>query len=251
MGGTGSFSVRDGARRYAGLMTNWERIGVFDLETTGLDVTRERVVTAFVGVLDANGDVIESNSWVANPGVPIPDRAAEVHGYTTERVQAEGRPAADVVSEVLEALRGLFAQGIPVVAYNATYDFSLLHFDALRNGLAPLDEPQPIFDPLIIDKKVDTYRKGSRTLIAACDTYGVTLDDAHEARSDAVAAGRVLLAIARKYPDDAHLQGTPHELHANIARWAREQAESYADWAARNGRNASRPGPGSWPVYEA
>ncbi len=251
MDGTGWSSVREGGQRYAVLMTQWERIGVFDLETTGLDVTRERVVTAFVGVLDASGDVVESTSWVANPGVPIPDRAAEVHGYTTERVLAEGRPAVEVVSEVLNTLRALFAQGIPVVAYNATYDFSLLHFDALRNGLEPLDEPSPIFDPLIIDKKVDTYRKGSRTLIAACDTYGVTLDDAHEARSDAVAAGRVLLAIAQKFANDANLQGTPAELHANIARWAREQAESYADWAARNGRNASRPGPGTWPVYEA
>lgn len=232
-------------------MTTWERIGVFDLETTGLDVTTERVVTAFVGVLDSNGAVIQSNSWVANPGIDIPERAAAVHGYTTERVQREGRPAAEVVSEVLAALRDLFAQGIPVVAYNATYDFSLLHCDALRNGLPPLDGPSPIFDPLIIDKKIDTYRKGSRTLVSACDTYGVTLDDAHEAKSDAVAAGRVLLALAAKFPEETSLQGTPQELHDNIALWAKQQADSYADWAARNGRTVSRPGPGTWPVYLA
>lgn len=231
-------------------MTPWERIGVFDLETTGLDVTTERVVTAFVGVLDHTGSVIQGTSWVADPGIEIPERAAAVHGYTTERVRSEGRPAAEVVSEVLTALRDLFAQGIPVVAYNATYDFSLLHCDALRHGLEPLDCPSPIFDPLIIDKKLDTYRKGSRTLVAACKTYGVTLDDAHEAQSDAVAAGRVLLAIAAKYPDETSIHGTPTELHNNIAVWAKQQAESYADWAARNGRTVSRPGPGEWPVYQ-
>jgi DNA polymerase III epsilon subunit-like protein len=83
-------------------MSTWERLGVFDLETTGLDVTQSRIVTAFVGVLDATGAVIESHEWVADPGIEIPEAAARVHGYTTERARAEGRSAADVVPEIVE-----------------------------------------------------------------------------------------------------------------------------------------------------
>ena len=226
-----------------------ERIGVFDLETTGLDVRTERVVTAFVGVLDASGAVIESTAWIADPGIEIPAIAASVHGFTTERARAEGRPAAQVVSEVVEALRALFAADIPVVAYNAAYDFSLLHYDALRNGVAPLSPAKPIFDPLIVDKKLDTYRKGSRRLVDACDVYGVVLDDAHEAKSDAVAAGRVMQAILAKYGEKPELQGSAAEIHDRIAVWARHQAESYADWAAKNGRTVSRPGSGDWPLF--
>ena len=226
-----------------------ERIGVFDLETTGLDVRTERVVTAFVGVLDASGAVIESTAWIADPGIEIPAIAASVHGFTTERARAEGRPAAQVVSEVVEALRALFAADIPVVAYNAAYDFSLLHYDALRNDVAPLSPARPIFDPLIVDKKLDTYRKGSRRLVDACDVYGVVLDDAHEAKSDAVAAGRVMQAILAKYGEKPELQGSAAEIHDRIAVWARHQAESYADWAAKNGRTVSRPGSGDWPLF--
>ena len=102
------------------------RIGVFDLETTGVEVASDRIVTAHVGVLDAKGRQIAARSWLADPEIPIPDGAAGVHGITTEHARRDGRDAREVVEEVTESLRALFAQGVPVVAYNASYDFSLL-----------------------------------------------------------------------------------------------------------------------------
>jgi DNA polymerase-3 subunit epsilon len=231
-------------------MSDWNRLGVFDLETTGLDVTQSRIVTAFIGVLDADGAVIESSAWVADPGIPIPAPAANVHGYTTERAQAEGRPASEVVGEVVERLRALFAEGVPVVAYNASYDFSLLHHDAIRNGIAPLDEPAPIVDPLIIDKKVDTYRKGSRTLVNACDLYGVDLGAAaHDSMADAVAAGLVFQAMRAKFASAPEMALSPLDLHTAQIEWARLQAESFAKWLAQKGETSRRVGDGVWPVY--
>ena len=47
-------------------------VGVFDLETTGVDVTRDRVVTAHVGLLDGTGSVIQARDWFADPGIEIP-----------------------------------------------------------------------------------------------------------------------------------------------------------------------------------
>nr|WP_243223126.1 hypothetical protein [Microbacterium proteolyticum] len=95
----------------------WARlIGVFDLETTGIDVRNDRIVTAHVGVLDSDGNVVDARDWLADPGVVIPDGAAAIHGITTERARAEGASAPRVVAEVVDALEALFAAGIPVVA---------------------------------------------------------------------------------------------------------------------------------------
>ena len=230
-------------------MSSWERLGVFDLETTGLDVTQSRIVTAFVGVLDPSGELIESRAWIADPGIEIPEAAANVHGFTTERARAEGRPAAEVVPEIVERLGELFAEGTPVVAYNAAYDFSLLHHDAIRNGVTPLDTPKPIVDPLVIDKQVDTYRKGSRTLQAACDLYGVDLGAAHDSEADSVGAGRVFKALQVKFASAPEMQLSPDELHEAQMVWAKAQAESFAKWLATKGETSRRVGDGIWPVF--
>lgn len=231
-------------------MSEWNRLGVFDLETTGLDVTQSRIVTAFVGVLDESGVIIESHAWVADPGIAIPEAAANVHGYSTERARAEGRPATEVVSEIVTRLRELFAEGTPVVAYNASYDFSLLHHDAIRRGVTPLDNPAPIVDPLVIDKKVDTYRKGSRTLQAACDVYGVDLgSSAHDSQADAVAAGLVFKAIQEKFGSAPEMALSPAELHVAQVSWAKAQAESFAKYLAGKGQTSRRAGDGVWPVF--
>ncbi|MGO3032108.1 MAG: exonuclease domain-containing protein, partial [Microbacterium gubbeenense] len=101
------------------LLTN---VAVFDLETTGVDVTSDRIVTAYVGVLDGAGNVVEAHDWLADPGIEIPEGAARVHGISTERARAEGRDACEVVDEIVSAVRALLAAGIPVVAYNAAFD---------------------------------------------------------------------------------------------------------------------------------
>src|SRR4051794_24467066 len=103
------------------------RIGVFDLETTGIDVNRDRIVTAHIGVLDSDGSVLSGRNWLANPGIDIPEQATAVHGISTERARLHGHVASSVVAEVVAELRALFEQGVAVVAYNASFDFSLLH----------------------------------------------------------------------------------------------------------------------------
>ncbi|MFT4305347.1 MAG: 3'-5' exonuclease, partial [Microbacterium sp.] len=85
----------------------WARqVGVFDLETTGVDVVHDRIVTAHVGLLSADGTVIRRDDWLADPGVEIPAAATAVHGVTTAQARADGRPAHEVVAEVVAALRG-------------------------------------------------------------------------------------------------------------------------------------------------
>lgn len=224
-------------------------LGVFDLETTGVDVHRDRIVTAHVGLLDSRGHALGARSWLADPGVEIPDGAAAVHGITTLRARAEGRPAAEVVAEIRDTLAELFAREVPVVAYNASFDFSLLRAECERHGIAPLD-PRPVIDPLVIDKSVDRYRRGKRTLDLVAAHYGVTLEGAHEASADAEAAGRVALALAARFP--SAFGSSAAALHDAQIDWAREQAESLSEYFHRIGKLA--PGEQletAWPVREA
>jgi len=220
-------------------------LGVFDLETTGIDVTSSRIVSAHVGVIGPDGSVIEQTDWLADPGVEIPEGASAVHGITTALARAEGRPAAEVVAEIVGALSDLFSRGIAVTIYNASYDLSLLANEARRYGLEPLDEPAPVIDPLVLDKAVDRFRKGKRTLEAAALHYGVSLIDAHDAGADAVAAGRVAQALARAFPAELALESA--ELHAKQIIWAAEHAASFQDYMRRT-HNPDFTDSGLWPV---
>lgn len=226
----------------------WVRVvGVFDLETTGVDVASDRIVTAHVGVLDGTGTVIRAKDWLADPGVPIPDGAAAIHGISTAHAREHGRPAAEVIDEVVEALNAIFAAGIPVVAYNAPYDFSLLKHEAIRHGIAPITAPSPVIDPLVVDKACDQWRRGKRSLEVVAAHYAVRLDAAHEASADAIAAGRVAQALAQRFATVLPL--SLDDLHAQQIAWARDQAESLTEYFIRIGRlDANDSVDGSWPI---
>ena len=226
-------------------MRAWhDELGVFDLETTGVDTDTARIVSAHVGVLDASGEVIERLDWLVDPGIEIPAQATAVHGITTERARAEGRDAPTAVAEIVAALRTLLNRGIPIVAYNAPYDLTLLNREALRHGVAPLAEPAPIVDPLVIDKAVDKYRRGKRTLEVTAGFYGVPLVGAHDAGADAIAAGRVAQAIARAYPNELGIDAA--ELHRLQVRWCREQAEDFQAYMRRV-KDPAFTTSGAWP----
>lgn len=202
-----------------------KRIAVFDLETTGLDLREARIVTACAVELDENGQVVGRDiEWLADPGIEIPEIAASVHGVTTEKAREYGRPAAEVVGEIVATLRGFFERGLPVVAYNAPYDFTILMHEAIRHGIEPLSNPSPVIDPLVIDKHFDKYRSGKRKLEVTAEFYGVALTDAHNATADAVAAGRVAQALFAKFPMPEDVK----QLHDAQVEWSKEQDLSFA-----------------------
>jgi len=219
-------------------------LGVFDLETTGIDIETSRIVSAHVGVLDAAGQVVERNDWLADPGIAIPEQATAVHGISTERARAEGRPAPEVIAEIIAALTDLFERGIAVTIYNAAYDLSLLNREARRYGLTPLVSPGPIIDPLVLDKAVDRYRKGKRTLEAAAGFYGVELLDAHDAAADAIAAGRLAQAMAIVHGEALDIDSTV--LHTQQVDWCLEQASSFQEYMRRT-RDPEFTTSGAWP----
>lgn len=214
----------------------------FDLETTGRNARAARIVTASIVVLASDGSVESHHEWLADPGVEIPEEAAQVHGVTTERARAEGRPAVEVVTEVAGLLQSLFDSGIPVVAFNAVYDFTVMAAECARHGLPQISR-FPVLDPYVINKQVERYRKGKRTLGALCDQYGVVLDEAHTSAADALAAVQLLDAMAVKFPE---LDKPAAALHSSQIDWSIEQAADFQAYLRRTKPTAIVEG--DWPV---
>ncbi len=224
----------------------------FDLETTGTDPREARIVTAAVIEVRA-GEPMGRREWLADPGVPIPADAVAVHGISNERAAAEGRPADRVADAIADVLTGYWKTGVPVVAYNAAFDLSLLSAELRRYGLPSLRdrldgaEPGPVIDPYTIDRSVDRYRRGKRNLEAVCAEYGVVLDSAHDATADALAAARLACAIAGRHPKVAALG--PAELHRRQIEWYAAWAADFQDFLRRKG-DATALVDGTWPLRE-
>ncbi|MDN3934761.1 3'-5' exonuclease [Arthrobacter sp. YD4] len=225
-------------------MSTWHTLprAAFDLETTGRNSRAARIVTASVTLVDGDGAVIREHEWLADPGVEIPTEASDIHGVTTERARSEGRPAAEVVRELAGVLQELFDAGVPVIAFNASYDFTVLAAESARYGVPQLHR-YPVLDPYIMNKQVDRYRKGKRTLTALCEEYGVDLDNAHTSAADALATLRVLDAMAGKFPK---LRMPAAHLHQLQVEWATAQAADFQSYLRKTKPAAVIEG--DWPV---
>ena len=210
----------------------------FDTETTGIDVWNDRIVTATIARID--GPTVETLTWLINPGINIPQAATDVHGITTQHAQENGQNPAEAIREITAVL----SDAHPVVAFNASYDFTILTAEAERHGTR-VDVPA-VIDPHVIDKHVDPRRRGKRTLTATCEHYGVKQTDAHDATGDALAAARLAWTLTERHPD--LLQVDPTELHQAQIGWRRDQAESLARYFVRQGRpdDVAR----DWPIQE-
>lgn len=225
-------------------------VAAFDTETTGIDVETDRIVTASLVVLNDAGYVERADTWLLDPGIDIPDGATAVHGITTEHARTHGMRSRDGIGQIVAALFDVLTDddgqptGVPLVVYNAPFDLTLLDREYARHfghGIEQtVDETDdsgfvpspiwgtlvPVLDPLVMDKHIDRYRPGRRTLEAVCQVLGVPLASAHTSTGDATAAG----LLAQRMLASAALDGATErltEFHAAQARWAREQAESF------------------------
>ena len=222
-----------------------EQLAVFDTETTGVDTVHARIVSATVALLGPEGEVRERYDWLIDPGIEIPEAASRVHGITTEVARTSGVRARVGVEQVIERLFGMLGRGFPVVAYNAPFDLNLLRAEAERHDLTWPGTPSPVIDPLVIDKQVDRYRRGKRTLEVVAAHYGVSLGLAHDAGEDAIAAGRVAQTLARRYADV--LPADAGTLHDAQVEWCAAQAANFQDYMRRV-KDPSFVADGAWPL---
>lgn len=230
----------------------------FDTETTSADPLTARIVTAALVFTGAGRDD-QVFTWLINPGVEIPAEAAEIHGIDTARAVADGADPKVALEDIASKLTAALRFGMPVTAFNASFDITVLDQDLRRHDLAPLcerldrQEPWTLLDPYVIDKAVDRYRRGKRKLAMVCEHYGISLEDWHTADADAWAALKVMDAIVDAYPDLGDMR--PVELYAQQQAWARQQAASLQEYfrseKAGDARDPDIVIDGSWPLKAA
>lgn len=225
-------------------MTAWHKgpMLVFDTETTGTDVNADRIVTATIACITP-GQPLDTHSWLLNPGIPIPKAASDVHGVTDEQAGGEGQDPYEAIIEIAKELKAATLAGIPVVAFNASFDFTILDCECRRqNATYPLPF---VIDPFVMDKHL-SYRRGKRTLTATCEHYRVALDGAHDATQDALAAGRVAWRMAELWPRE--LQIPLDDLHTAQAMWRFEWAADFQNYLRAKKGETEAVVNGEWPV---
>ncbi len=221
-----------------------------DIETTGTDPWGDRMVTASLVEVGA-GSKQNVQSWLLNPGVPIPADAEAIHGISTAQASRNGVAPTQALEEITSRVAVWLEAFNPVVAFNASFDLTMLEVENERHGVATLverlGEIRPVIDPFVLDKKMDTYRRGKRTLPALADLYGVPLGNAHSSTADAVAAALLVPRITAQFPElgDYSLDA----LHDAQKRWRKEQQLSLANYFERRGNlDAARSMRLGWPT---
>ena len=211
-------------------MTWWLDPGflAFDTETTGVDGSKDRVVTASV-VLFRDGEPVDSTSWLIKLDIPIPSASTDIHGITDAMSQRDGMDE----REALTQIRSQLGQGLPIVAFNAVFDIAMLNGNLRRLG-EPAMVAEVVLCPMILDKHFNKYVRGSnqRRLAPTAARYGLELseDDWHGAEPDAVMAGKIFLAQVDAYPELQSYQ--PGPLARDVALWRQQQEEEFRAWLA-------------------
>ena len=161
----------------------------FDLETTGIDITKDRIVEISILKVYPNGNK-ESKTWLVNPTIHIPKAASDVHGITDERVASE-----PTFKELAKQIHNMIKDS-DLAGYNSDrFDIPLLAEEMLR---AEVDFD--LGNRVSVDVQTIFHKMEQRTLSAAYKFYcGKDLIDAHTASADTNATYEILKAQLDRY----------------------------------------------------
>lgn len=193
----------------------------FDLETTGVDIAKDRIVEISILKIYPNGNK-ESKTWLVNPTIPIPQESIKIHGITNEKVANE--PTFKEISKQVHQM----IKDSDLAGYNSDrFDVPLLAEELLR---AEIDFD--LGNKVTVDVQTIFHKMEKRTLSAAYQFYcNKNLDDAHSAEADTNAAYEILKAQLDKY----------NELENNIKALSefttRKQNADFAGFITYNNNN--------------
>ncbi|MCF6349232.1 MAG: ribonuclease H-like domain-containing protein [Flavobacteriaceae bacterium] len=163
----------------------------FDLETTGINIAKDRIVEISILKIYPNGNK-ESKTWLVNPEMEIPKEVVDIHGITNEKVVTEPtfNELAKEISQIIE--------DCDLAGFNSNrFDIPLLAEEMLR---AEIDFDMK--NRIAVDVQVIFHKKEQRTLSAAYKFYcDEILEDAHSAEADTNATYEILKAQLDKYDD--------------------------------------------------
>lgn len=166
-------------------------IAIFDIEATGLNVSKDRIVEIAVVKINPDGSQDEYTSLV-NPEIPIPQEVVEIHGITNEKI-IDAPTFKEIAQKLIE-----FIGDADLAGYNSNkFDIPMLAEEFLRVG-SEIDLSQKKF----IDVQNIFHKMEQRTLAAAVQFYcKKDIKDAHSALADTKATWEVLQAQLEKYTE--------------------------------------------------
>ncbi len=163
----------------------------FDLETTGLSITNDRIVEICILKIYPNNKK-EITEWLINPQIPISEESTNIHGITNEQV--ENQPSfKDIANEVYNLI-----DSCDLAGYNLKrFDIPLLAEEFIRVGINFNMHNRKCVDIQNIFHKLE-----KRTLAAAYKFYcNKNLENAHSAKADTTATYEILLKQINKYEE--------------------------------------------------
>ncbi|MEE9382816.1 MAG: 3'-5' exonuclease [Nannocystaceae bacterium] len=165
----------------------------FDLETTGVDPMRDRIVEAcFLRVCPLPVAIETPRTWRVNPDMKIPPASTKIHGITDDDIR-DAPKFGEIADDLVALLKGSDLAG-----------FSISRFDVrvLLNELARCGRGINASEIKLIDTQVIFHRREPRNLAAALEYYGERhLDNAHSAQADTIASLEVFAGQLRRYDD--------------------------------------------------
>ncbi|AKA35893.1 3'-5' exonuclease [Flagellimonas lutaonensis] len=163
----------------------------FDLETTGTNVAKDRIVEISILKIYPNGNK-ESKTWLVNPEIPIPPEVEAIHGISNEKVANE--PTFKELSKKIYTM----IKDSDLAGFNSDrFDIPLLAEEMLRAGV-----DFDMKNMVSVDVQTIFHKMEKRTLEAAYKFYcDKNLTDAHSAEADTEATYEVLLAQLQRYPE--------------------------------------------------
>ncbi|MFH4967953.1 3'-5' exonuclease [Gaetbulibacter sp. M240] len=163
----------------------------FDLETTGINISKDRIVEMAILKVHPNGDE-ERKTWLINPEMPIPKEVSDIHGITDDMV-ADAPTFKEVAKDVYNVIKDSDLGG-----FNSNrFDIPLLAEEMLRS-----DIDFDMKNRRAIDVQTIFHKMEQRTLSAAYKFYcDKNLEEAHSAGADTDATYEVLKAQLEKYQD--------------------------------------------------
>ena len=183
------------------LFANYDRLVLFDTETTGLSYSRDEIIEfAAVVVEQRNGkaEILEEYDQLItlSPGGFIPPNIQQLTGITNEDVAQRGIPKAQVCADIARMIQG----NTLLLAYNAHFDLCFLYYLLLRHGDPGILKGKDKLDLLTVYKDRHSY---PHKLCNAIEIYGLAgqVVNSHRAVDDVIATVAVMLEMEKEKDD--------------------------------------------------
>ncbi|MBE6980267.1 MAG: 3'-5' exonuclease [Ruminococcaceae bacterium] len=183
------------------LFDKYDRLVLFDTETTGLLFSRDEIIE-FAAVVVENRDGIptviqEYDELIAvSPGGFVPPKIEQLTGISTQDLRERGLPKARVARDIAEMVAG----NTLLLAYNAHFDLSFLYYFLLRHGDPMILKGKDKLDLLTVYKDRRPY---PHKLCNAIEAYGLAgkVVNSHRAVDDVIATVAVMEEMEKEKAD--------------------------------------------------